>query len=282
MKISNWISSFSFKQFRQKTGLLSDAYWTQQILIDSIAEKLKNENQDAKIHDVMNCSFDVRMYPQTVSEFLTALPNFMNQYRLQLLVTYSAHLEMYLKDITFRYLISKGYVENLEKPKEILKLNKLGKVIGSPIINNSTIPDMIDYASELFEIDFGSHVTEWKKLYTLRCAAAHNGGIATASFIQKIGGSKQLALNPKENDNIGLTWEELRKGLRYGDEIVTMIDNKIASYEIRLVDAEIILRELKAKNCLPIKEKVPAIFNNEYSIFPVKRADWHRFYYKFF
>lgn len=248
---------------------------------DCLQEQLDTKNPTAISAEEINCSFDSRMHPQTVSETLSWLPTFMERNRLHLLVIYTAFLETYLKEITFFYTASQGHVNNTHDKTYPIKLTKVGEAYASPILKSSTVPDMLKYAAELFDINFGRNATEWVKIYKVRCAAAHNGGIATPKFLQDISGMP-LSLNPREYENIGLTWDELRAAMRYADEIAALIDSKVSNYDIRILETEQILREQNGKGILPNKNKLWQFLHDEYSLFPIKRPDKNRLLSKFY
>lgn len=276
-----WQTTLAFRNFRDKTHDLSRIYWTQQMGVDSLIDQLTGKNPNDITSQVINCSFDFRMHTQKVSETLIWLTTFMERNRLHLLVIYTAFLETYLKEITFYYTASIGHVSNISNINEPLKLTSVGTAMSQPILRSSTVPDMIKYAAEYYNINFGVAAREWIKLYKIRCAAAHNGGIATPKFLRDISG-QPLALRPQEYQNIGLTWDELRTAMRYGDDIAAMLDYEVSNYDIRMLETEETLRELKAKNNLPAKQRLWEFLHNEYHLFPIKRANKLNFISKFY
>lgn len=276
-----WESSLAFRNFRDKTHDLSRVYWTQQMGADSLLDQLNGKNPNDISAKVINCSFDSKMHNQTVADTLTWLPTYMERNRLHLLVIYTAFLETYLKEITFYHAASTGHVSNINEVSEPLKLTAVGAAMTQPIIRSSTVPEMIKYAAEYYSINFGVAAQEWIKVYKVRCAAAHNGGIATPKFLKEISG-QPLALRPKEYENIGLTWDELRTAMKYGDDIAAMIDFKVSTYDIRILETEDTLRELKAKKKLPKREKLWELLHNDYHLFPIKKLNKLKFISKFY
>lgn len=246
----SWKSTYAFNNFRKKTFELSRMYWTQQLSVDCLAEVLEKSDSQELTVKVVKSSFEQKMHFHTVEDTLSWIPSFMNRNRLHLLVMFTGFLESYLKEITFLDIVLKGHVENYNDPGKKIKLTKVGEAISSPILKRSTIPEMMEFAGEYFALDFGDRVKEWKKIYKIRCIAAHNGGIATPKFLKDFGGAR-LSLNPQAYELIGLTWDELRRAMRYGDEIAAMIDCRIASYELRIVEADLVLREAKELKKLP-------------------------------
>lgn len=232
---------------------------------DCLKQLLKTKSpKDFSVKE-LNCSFEYRMYPATVEDTLSWLPTYMDRNRLYLLVVYTAFLESYLKEITFFYIASQGYLSNPDSTSEVLKLNSVGKALGAPILEKSTVPNLIKYASNLFDIDFGKNAEDWIKLYQLRCEVAHNGGYATPNLLKQISGMK-LKLNPKEYEMLGLTWDELRSSMKSADDIAALIDSKIACYSIQLLETEQVLRELKLLKRLPKQQELWSHIHDNYGL----------------
>lgn len=276
-----WQSTLAFRRFRKKTDDLSRIYWTMQMSTDCLNSQLLTKNPNSISTEEISCSFDSKMHNQTVSETLIWLPIFMERNRLHLLVIYTAFLETYLKEITLIYMFNMGYINNLNDISQVMKMTKVGEAIASPILKSSTVPEMLKYASELFDINFGTRGSEWIKIYKIRCAAAHNGGIATPKFLREVSGTP-LTLAPQEYDNIGLTWDELRLAMRYADEIAALIDAKITNYNIRILETEQVLRELYSKNILPDEKKIWQVMHDKYGLFPIKKDEKKLFMKKFY
>lgn len=277
----SWNTTLSFRRFRLKTHELSKVYWTQQMSADSLLNQLKGKNPKDISSQIIDCSFDSKMYSQEVQDTISWIPKYMERNRLHLLAIYTAFLETYLKEITFYHCASLGYIANANEKKDPLKLNTVGTAITAPIIKSSTVPEMIKYAGEYYGVDFGINATAWVKIYKVRCAAVHNGGIATPGFLKAINGHP-LSLNPKTYENIGLTWDELRTFMRYADEISATIDYKVSNYNIKLIEIEEVLRELKSKKTLPAKSKLWEHLSNEYSFIGVKRENKVQLVKKFY
>ena len=266
-----WNATLAFRKFRDKTHELSKIYWVQQIGADYLSDILPKLPPDSNTAKELKCSFDFRMYPATAKETLAWIPTYMDRNRLYLLVVYTAFLESYLKEITFLHLASIGHASNLGTSNETIQLSPIGKALGAPILRSSTVPDMIKYASSLFEVDFGKNAEDWVKLYQLRCEVAHNGGIATPNFLKKTSGFK-LAANPKEYEMMGLTWEELRASMKAADEIAATIDIKVASYALCLIETEQALRETKLMNALPKRTELWRYVHDEFGL-KIKHKD---------
>lgn len=266
-----WQTTLSFRKFRQKTHELSKIFWIQQLGVDSITSLTKNLDPNAFIAKELPCSFEFHMYPATIQQTLQWLPNYLERTRLYFLVVYTAFLESYLKEITFIYIASKGYLEYPSGAQNLLKLSPTGKALGAPVLERSTIPAMLKYASSLFNLDFGKDSEDWIRIYRLRCEVAHNGGIATPELLKQISGLK-LELAPKENEMLGLTWDELRTFMRAADDMAAVIDSTVSSYPIKLVETEQTLRELAILGQLPQRKNLWSYMHTEFSL-RIKRPD---------
>jgi hypothetical protein len=266
-----WSATLAFRKFREKTHELSKIYWVQQLGVDCLKEMLNNKNPKSHTAKVLPSSFEFRMYPAEVGDTLASLPGYMDRSRLYLLVVYTAFLESYLKEITFFHIATQGYVANFNAANELLKLNPVGKALGAPVLEKSSVPALIKYAGNLFDIDFGKNAEDWVKFYQVRCEVAHNGGIATPEFFKRISGMN-LKTNPKEYEMLGLTWDELRTSMRTADEIAATIDSKMACYPIQLFETEQVLRELNIVKQLPKRNRLWEFIHTEYGL-KVKRKD---------
>ena len=264
---TSWQTSLAFRRFRKKLNELSRVYWTHQMGADTILNHSSTANPNDFIVDSLGCSFDKKMHPKTVSETIDWIPKYLERTRLHILILTSASLEAYLKDITFNFIASQGYLKIPNSNSELLKLNELGEALGSPILNKSSIPEPLKFAEKLFDVDYGNRKTIWNKSYKLRCVAAHNGGMVMPKTLTQI-----PDLSIPEFEMIGLSWEELRKSMNAADEIVALTDNKIASYDITAIEAEQMLRILKKKGRLPLKKNIWSFMHDEFSI-KVNRND---------
>jgi len=266
-----WSATLAFRKFREKTHELSKIYWIQQLSADTLEQLLKTKDPRSYTVKEMYSSFEFRMYPAEVGETLTWLPTYMDRNRLYLLVVYTAFLESYLKEITLFYLAAQGYVSNPDATNDVFRLNPVGKALGAPILERSSVPSMIKYAGNLFEIDFGANADNWVKFYQLRCEVAHSGGVAAPEFLKQISGMN-LKANPKEYEMLGLTWDELRTSMRAADDIAAMIDSKLACYSVQVFETEQVLRELNYLKRLPKKNGLWKFIHDEFGL-KVKRAD---------
>ena len=266
-----WSATLAFRKFREKTHELSKIYWVQQLGVDCLKKILDGKDNKEHTVNVLPSSFEFRMYPAQVGETVSWLPTYMDRNRLYLLVIYTSFLESYLKEITLFYLAAQGYHANPNATNEVLTLNAVGKAMGVPILERSTVPSMIKYASGLYDIDFGKNADDWVKLYQVRCEVVHNGGIATPEFFKRVSGLN-LKTNPKEYEMLGLTWDELRKSMKAADEIAALIDSKISCYPVQVLETEQVLRELKILKNLPKRNILWKFIHDEYGL-QVKRKE---------
>lgn len=272
----SWETTLAFRRFRKKTNQLSHVYWTQQMGVDCLRERLMSEDPNDIASKIINVSFVYKMYPKTNSEVLTWLDTYMERNRLHILVICCANLEAYLKEVTFAYLASLGH--KIEKPvNELLTLTETGKALGAPILASSTLPDMVKYAKHLWSVDFGTNETILNTAYKLRCTTAHNGGMIMPKTAKEI-----PTLQNKEFDMLGLDWEELRKTMKAADDIAATIDHKISNYQIRLIETEQILRFTYSKNKLPNQKNIWHFLHNGFHLFPIRRQDKNELISKFY
>jgi hypothetical protein len=252
----SWKASYAFRKFRLKTNQISKIYWLQQLGLNLIEEKLKSlKPNDLFIENMPIAHFDAKMYPYNVTETSEDCKVFMDRNRLYLLVIYTAFLESYLKEITIFYLAASGYIANPDEKSDSIRLNPIGKALGAPILDRSSVPEMIKYAAQLFEIDFGKDADEWSKIYKIRCEVAHNGGVATPNFLKQMSGFA-FENDPKASEMFGISWEELRKIMRISDEIAAKIDSKINFNKMSDWEIDQIFRELFVFKKLPPKKEV--------------------------
>lgn len=261
----SWQATLSFRKFRDKTHDLSKVYWLQQIGVDTTKSLLETKPPDAHTVKELECSFDFRMFPAKVQDTLSWLDTYMDRNRLYLLVVYTAFLESYLKDITFYYIAAKGLLEEPTKPAELLRLNPIGKAMGAPILDKSSVPAMLKFAGSLFGVNFGKNVQDWTKIYQLRCEVAHNGGIATPELLKRLN-DLNLSGDPYKYEMLGLGWPELRSFMKSADEIAALIDSENTSDVILALEAEQMMREMAILNRLPNRNKLWEHMHNAYSI----------------
>lgn len=266
---TSWQATLAFRRFRKKIYNLSRTYWTHQMGADVISQQIQHADPNLYVVDYLNCcSFDIKMHPQTIQETIDWLPKYMERARLHILILVSASLEAYLKDITFNFIASKGYIQPPKSNKELLKINEVGEALGSPILGKSSIPEPLKFAEKLFDINYGNNRTIWDKSYKLRCAAAHNGGMVLQKTLKEI-----PDLSIPEFEMIGISWDDLKTAMVAADNIAALTDNKISNYSITLIESEQTLRILNSKNKLPKNRKeIWTILYEDYAL-QVKRTD---------
>lgn len=266
----SWQTTLAFRRFREKLHELSRIYWTHIMGAESILNHARSADPNDYIVDSIGCSFDMKMHPKKVSETFDWIPQYLDRIRLHILIITAASLEAYLKDITFNYIASSGYVKRPKSSTELLKLNEIGEAMGSPILSKSSIPEPLKFAEKLFDVSFANRKTIWNKSYKLRCVVAHNGGMVMPKTLRQI-----PDLSIPEFEMIGIDWNELRKSMNAADEIVAIIDSTVSSYKIQVIETEQILRILKNRNQLPLRKKVWSFMHDEFSL-RVKNKDKER------
>jgi len=235
-----WFPSLCFRRFREKHTELSKIYWTHELGVENLKNTLRNSNKDDQVVNAAGVvAFPIGMFPYTVEQTLGWLEIYLNRARLHLLVICSANLEAYLQDVTALYLLSKGYGINFAE------LSDVGEALGAPILKKDSLPEPLKYAQKLFDVDYGQHLSDWNRAYKLRCAAAHNGGIVEPRTIKEI---PDIGIDIGKM--IGITWEELRPLLASAEQIATITDQKISSYELLKVEVIKLLTDLKENNQL--------------------------------
>lgn len=268
--------TLAFRRFRRKLHELSTIYWTSQVGSDGILKLLSDRADEAFTVDEIGCTFELKMYPRKVAETREWLPVFMERTRLHILVLTAASLESYLHEAIFIHLAATGYVVRPTAPTEALKLNAVGEAIGKPILGRSSLPEPLKYAEQLLTVSFGTHRETWVHAYKIRCIAAHTGGMVNSRHLRDIPN-----LDYDEFDMIGLEWDELRLAMNAADQIATIIDERISSPEVCLIEAEQLMRIMKAKETLPARQDLWQFMHDKHKIL-LKRAyknDLERMFY---
>lgn len=254
--MSNPESTISFRRFRNKNSELSRLYWFHSLNSEIGLIQAKSLIQKQAIAPQVTTGFTADMFTLTTAEYVAISGEMQNRTRLQLLLVCSANLESYLNDIAFAYIASLGHVASPTK------LNEVGEALGRPILDVASVPRPLAYAEKLFDVDLGALRTQWIQFYKLRCVVAHSGGVMTARSKREL---SQLA-TPPLNTHLGLTWSELAASLDSAYQIVTKIDKKVRTREVKAAE---LLRELfllKETNELPPKKKIDSFLFDKYGI----------------
>jgi hypothetical protein len=254
--MSNPESTISFRRFRSKNSELSRLYWFHSLNSEMGLDKAKSLNQSQAIATQVTTGFTAKMFTLTTTEYVAISDEMHNRMRLQLLLVCSANLESYLNDIAFAYIASQGHVASPTK------LNEIGEALGRPILEVASVPKPLAYAEKLFDVDLGALRTQWNNLYKLRCVVAHSGGVMTARSKREL---SQIA-TPPLNAHLGLTWAELAKALDSAYQIVTKIDKKVRTQEVKAAELQRELFLLKEVNGLPPEKKINTFLFNQYGI----------------
>jgi len=207
------------------------------------------------IADVIGVSFARAMLPYSVQQFAEATDEMLSRSRIHLLVVCAANLEAYLKEITLVSLISRGHASSHTT------LDAVGQALGNPILGRDSLLDPLKYAEKLFEVDLGEPIGKWGRLYKLRCAVAHNGGVVTARTLKEIP-SLRLPLESL----LGITWPELFAALESADQIVGEIDSKVRSPALKRAELAKELAYLKEAKKLPPRADVWKYLHDEFGM----------------
>lgn len=212
--------------------------------------------QNQSIAGQVTTSFTAQMMTLTAEEYKNVNDEMLNRTRLQLLLVCSANLESYLNDITFAYIASKGHTLSP------VKLDEIGTALASPILDVASVPRPLAYAEKLFEVALGTLRDQWTHFYKLRCVVAHSGGVMTARSKREL----SSMATPPLNTHLGLTWDELAKALDSAYKIVTAIDKKVRTVDVKKAE---LLRELtlvKQTDGLPPEKKLATFLFDQYGI----------------
>lgn len=128
--------------------------------------------------------------------------------------------------------------------------------MASPVVDRSTVPDMIEYIEHLLGIKFGQDLTDWRRGYKLRCSAAHEGGQMSADTAKKLGVNQKTI-----GEWITISWDELKSLMNAAHNMADLIDAKIASGSLRAFEVEWTLAQWKREQTLPPKDKVWTILH---------------------
>ncbi|MFK4448482.1 hypothetical protein ABH944_008550 [Caballeronia udeis] len=254
--MANPESTISFRRFKSKNSELSRLYWFHALNAEMGLLTAQTLVQTQRIAEQVTASFTATMMTLTVEEYKDVNDEMFNRTRLQLLLVCSANLESYLNDITFAYIASKGHTLSP------VKLDEIGAALGSPILDVASVPRPLAYAEKLFEVDLGVLREQWTHFYKLRCVVAHSGGVMTARSKREL----SSMATPPLNTHLGLTWDDLSKALDSAYKIVTAIDKKVRTIDVKKAE---LLRELtlvKKTGDLPLEKKLATFLYNQYGI----------------
>ena len=249
-------STISFRRFRSKNSELSRLYWFHSLNSEMGLDKAQSLNQSQAIAPQVTTGFTAKMFTLTTADYVAISAEMHNRMRLQLLLICSANLESYLNDISFAYIASLGHASSPTK------LNEIGEALGRPILEVASVPRPLAYAEKLFDVDLGALRTQWNHLYKLRCVVAHSGGVMTARSKKDL---SQMP-TPPLNTHLGLTWDELSKALDSAYKIVTKIDTKLRTREVKAAELQRELFLLKEAKDLPPEKDISSFLYKQYGI----------------
>lgn len=145
-------STLCFRKFRNRHSELSDIYWFHSLGVDSIIKTIDGIDDNIRCDTVFSLSFSLDKLPENIGKLRDKLKTYLDRSRLNLLVVCAANLEQYLKDVTYLYLLAKGY------RKSWTKLNEIGEAMGSPILDKASLPEPLKYAEKLFNVHYGENL----------------------------------------------------------------------------------------------------------------------------
>ncbi len=207
-----------------------------------IAEKNAAINSGEKLTIIdQPLPFKGHMMPLTKEELSDWLPAYESSIRNAVLLLCSGNLELYLKRSVRFHLLTTGHADQVTK----FKLTDVGSAIGAPILRKSTINLQLKYLQGLVGVDFLKHLTVWDKAYKERCNLAHQAGVISHAD------SEDIAYY---GEDLETDWSALKQLLDSTNQIVGIIDQKIATPTLRLLELEFELAQLKKANKLPPKK----------------------------
>jgi hypothetical protein len=252
--------SLAFQRFRQKHSKLSTMHWTHVVGVEAIKKAIVGMEPSAVVVKELGINVRVEDFGFDVATANEWSEDYLNRCRLHVLAICAANLEAFLKDAAKAYVASLGYSE---RPGQ---LTRPGEAIGKPIINKSTIPEMLDYAEHLFHADYASNKDRWKDAYKLRCMLVHTGGWTDRRPAKKAGGGKSSLHHHSE-----YSWKELKSDLQAAFEIAQRTNAVLGKATVRVHEFGFELRQLKEFGALPEKKDVWHHFHSLGLSLPGKR-----------
>lgn len=237
----SWTSTIAFRKFRLKHSELSKLNWTSMLGSHYIGTQNSAIQAGEKLTIVgQPLPFKGHMMPLTKEEMIDWLPNYEFAIRNAILLLCSGNFELYLKRSIRLHLLTQGYADPLKR----FNLTSVGEAIGYPVLRKSTIHLQLKYIQTLIDADFSKHLTVWEKAYKERCNLAHQAGVISHTDDGDI---------EFYGENIQTDWPALRQLLDSTNQIVGIIDQKVASAKMRMLELEFELEILKKAKKLPLK-----------------------------
>ena len=216
-----------FIRFRDKHTELNEIYWQHVIGSKTVIRALQGIEGSKSAVESLGISTTKQEYGLSVQETIDRADAYLNRARLHILAICCANLESFLHEAAFCYILSLGHKANPGK------LTVVGEALGSPILDYNSLPRPLEYSKHLFGVDFGDRDQVIKRAYKLRCAVVHNGGVVLARTKKELK-SAQLALNSK----LEYSWGELKSVLEAVYEVAAIIEGKINTRTLRLLEVE--------------------------------------------
>jgi len=252
----------AFYRFREKHSTLSTTYWTHVVGVEAMRKLFANLPSKGIVVKELNIPVRPEAFGFDVKTATYWLEEYMNRCRLHLLAICAANLESFLKESARAHVACLGYVE---RPG---KLTELGNAIGRPIIRQSKIPDMLDYAEHLFNVNYGSSKDQWKAAYKVRCMLVHTG---TFSGMAKSSSAPRQSKKSTASQIPEYSWEQLKGDLHAAFEIAERTNALLGRPAFRLHEIGFELRDLKELGQIPALKDVWHYFHTLGMTLPSKR-----------
>jgi hypothetical protein len=259
----SWRSTIAFRRFRRRLSELSRLQWTSVLGAHYVRRENARISGSEKLTFVdTTLGFAGNMLPLTRDEMDVWLGQYENEVRNAALVLCSGALEAYLKRAGLLHLLASGYAS----PTERFKLSEVGHALGAPVVKRSTVPGQLKYVQGLLGVNFNKHLAVWDKAYKERCTLAHQAGVISDTNQEDI---------LSYDENIQTSWPALRQTLNSTNQIAAIIDQKIGTAPLLLLELEFELAILKKAGKLPARKDLWTFVHQELRCFgtpkPTKR-----------
>lgn len=227
--------TLAFRWFERKHIELSEAYWFAEACRLAAKQMAATRPADEFLVTHLGASTDVVQCGAKCGETADAADHAAGVQRLHLLVLCSANLEAFLKDAVRAYVLGRGP----EYRTSDIELSEHGEAIAKPVLGYSSIPAMLVYVEALLGIRLGNAREVCSNAYSLRCIAAHQGGVLTTQSKIKFG-QRPKALG----DIIRVSWADLKDLLAATYTVAETIDRAVYTDQVRDLEVERFYMEL--------------------------------------
>ncbi len=185
--------TYVFRCFKGELTLLSRLHWITEFTLKHAKQSLApyySAHAGVYIKDVLAViDFDHSMLHEKPSAFIDNAQEYMDHFRMLLVVKGCAILEAYIHRYVHYFAVHLGYLGS--------KFDSISDV-GEAVIKPSMVSNLYNslrYAEKLMQINFGQELLFVKEAYQVRCAAAHNGGIIDDETAKKFLHIKEELVN---------------------------------------------------------------------------------------